>query len=113
MYAELAGVQFRPKETKEIVKMLNIGDELKLQRDPGNEHHVNAIKVLDEEGNWLGFVNKDVADEIAGRLDDGADYTCTVDTFLSTTKPQLKIVFAGEEDEEEDESVREAAGDAD
>ncbi len=35
---------------------LNVGDELFLEREPGNTHDANAIKVLDRGGGMLGYV---------------------------------------------------------
>lgn len=103
--ATLAGAQFRPKETKDLIKMLSVGDELKLQRDPENQYDSNAIKIFDEDNNWLGFVSKEEAADIAPLLDNGDEATCVVDCFLDTLKPQLKITFgAGEEDDTADEA---------
>jgi hypothetical protein len=102
--AALNGVNFRPAETKEIVRALEIDDELRLERDPENSYDANAIKVLNDDGEFLGFVEKDVAAEIADRLDNGDECTCVVVGFLSDIKPQLEITFAEDESAEDDGS---------
>src|SRR5687768_9157194 len=91
MQAALNGVNFRPSEIRDIVKALNPGDELTLERDAENAYDSNAIKVLSEEGAFLGFVEKDVAAELAPKLDAGETFTVTVDSFQSTIKPILNI----------------------
>ena len=95
--ASLNGVQFRDASVKEVVRELNVDDELTLERDPENAYDTNAIKVL-QDSIFLGFVEKDVAAEIADRLDNGDEYTCTVVGFLSDIKPQLEITFDGDEE---------------
>lgn len=100
--AALVGVSFRPKETKEIVRELQMDDELRLEREPENQHDENAVKVVNDNGDFLGYVEKDVAAEIADRLDNGDEYTCSVVGFLSELKPQLEITF--EEEVEDDDA---------
>lgn len=47
------------------------GSPLGLRRDPGNEHDANAIAVHGADGAMLGFVPREVAAELAPRLDAG------------------------------------------
>jgi HIRAN domain-containing protein len=53
------------------------GDSLELQRDPANEHDPNAIKVLagDEQ---LGWVPRELAEELAPELDQGKPWSAIV-----------------------------------
>lgn len=73
----IAGVQFRPKAIKEAIRLLAPGDQLELERDPENAFDPNAIKIM-ADGQFLGFVQKQVAAYLAPELDTGAAHTCEV-----------------------------------
>lgn len=98
----LMGASFRPADVKEKIKLLEVSDELILERDPENEDDPNAIKFLDAEGEFLGFVAKEIAAEIADTLDGGAEATATVVGMTGTVKPHVQIEiedFDPEDDE--------------
>lgn len=90
-YALLNGVNFRPREARERVESLDFGTELTLERAPDNQYDSFAIKVMEGETH-LGYVEKDVAAEIAGRLDDDEPYVCVV-SGRQGTKLVLEIRF--------------------
>jgi hypothetical protein len=54
------------------------GRPLVLRRDAGNEHDANAIAVETEAGEPLGFVPRELAAEVAPRLDGGEPWTALV-----------------------------------
>jgi hypothetical protein len=54
------------------------GRALKLRRDRENEHDANAIVVETVEGDVLGFVPRELAQEIAPRLDAGEPWSALV-----------------------------------
>lgn len=88
----LRGVSFRPIEAKVIVKGLSVDDELDLERDPHNEYDPNAIKVLDPaSGEFIGFLAKEDAADIAPWMDDGWCFTCAVEERISTYALQLRV----------------------
>ena len=94
--AHLRGVSFRPIEAKAIVNALEDGAALTLQRDPHNPYDPNAIQVLDpESGEFLGFVAKEVAVDIAPHMDNGVEFDCVVDGRMSATTVILKITEVG------------------
>ena len=75
----LRGVSFRPIEAKAIVIALQDGEELNLEREPENAHDVNAIRVVHPpSGEFLGFVAREVAADIAPLMDNGMRFTCKV-----------------------------------
>jgi hypothetical protein len=77
--AMLRGVSFRPIEAKAIVVKLQENDELTLEREPENEFDTNAIRVLHPpSGEFLGFVAKEIAADIAPLMDRGTQFTCKV-----------------------------------
>ena len=91
-YAALNGVNFRTKEVKALVRDMLIGDEVTLVRDAENVYDSNAIKVNSVDGTHLGFVEKEIAAEIAPLLDAGAEVKeAKVASFLSEIKPHLRI----------------------
>jgi hypothetical protein len=54
------------------------GSPLTLRRDPENEHDPNAIAVHTAGGAMLGFVPREVAAELAPRLDAGEAWSAVV-----------------------------------
>ena len=54
------------------------GSALVLRRERENEHDANAIAVETSEGDVLGFVPRDLAAEIAPRIDEGEAYSALV-----------------------------------
>jgi hypothetical protein len=54
------------------------GRELRLRRDRGNEYDANAIAVETERGEVLGFVPRELAEEIAPRVDAGEPFCALV-----------------------------------
>ena len=90
--ALLRGVSFRPIEAKAIVIKLQPDDELVLEREPENEYDENAIRVLcPKTGEFLGFVAKEVALEIAPLMDTGTQFTCKVGDRFTPAIVALKI----------------------
>lgn len=92
IFSALVGVNFRPKEAKEIVKALEIGDTLSLESDPGNPYDANAVKVIHPETEtFIGFLSRESNMETAAHLNNGCSATATVVSFLATLKPHLSI----------------------
>jgi hypothetical protein len=92
----LAGANFRPRDARDIVRDLGVGDELTLVRDKKNEYDANAIKVM-YDGHHLGFIERDTAARLAPLMDAEEiaglpSFTCIViDGGLSPLKPLLEI----------------------
>jgi HIRAN domain len=57
---------------------LEPGAALELRRDPGNEHDPNAIAVDVPEGGQVGWVPRELAEEIAPELDAGRPWAAIV-----------------------------------
>lgn len=92
---KLVGINFRPEEVKELVKALEPGDVLALEREPDNPYDPNAIRVLDADENFLGFVAAKnalhVASEIAPYMDNGHNTRVTVIEGGTSYSPALRI----------------------
>lgn len=78
MKLTLVGVNFRPREAKDIVTELEPGDNVLLRREPSNAYDSNAIKVLVDIGKGgdgpnevhIGYVAKEEAVILAPMLDE-------------------------------------------
>jgi len=57
---------------------LKKGQQLRLEMDSENIHDENAIKIVDTEGNTLGFVPRYYSYGVTGYLKKGIAYKCTV-----------------------------------
>lgn len=88
----LMGASFRPTEIKDAIRGLEVGDELRLERDHENEYDENAIQLVTDDGVFLGFVRKELAAELAPILDDdGTEFYARVIGQAGTLKPDLEI----------------------
>jgi hypothetical protein len=54
------------------------GRPLHLRRDPGNEHDPNAIAVHASGGEQLGWVPREIAEQLAPELDSGKPWSAVV-----------------------------------
>ena len=66
----IVGVNFRPADAREIVADLEIGEIVRLVRDPQNEYDPNAIPVHARDVHFVGFVPKGFAAQIADQMDE-------------------------------------------
>lgn len=99
----LRGVNFRPPSAREIVTNLEEGTKLTLEREPDNQHDSNAIRVIEpNSGEWIGFVAKEIAAELAPLMDAGAPTTCIVQGFMRVGMPILQIEAQVLDDTEDD-----------
>lgn len=54
------------------------GEELCLARDRHNPYDINAIEIMDGDGETLGYINKKLAEDLAQVMDEGYVLTCEV-----------------------------------
>lgn len=104
--AALMGVNFRGKEVSQLVAALPVGETaFTFERDPENAYDPNAVKVLygGDPGEFIGFVAKEVAEEIAPLMDSGYTVTGKIIDFLGMTKPFMELELTMPEDDEDEE----------
>lgn len=65
-------------QRKRFVSKLNKGDKLNIIREPDNPYDNRAIKVVDEDGNQIGYFAKDWSCIYASKIDLGFKYSLTV-----------------------------------
>lgn len=68
----------RKEERRIACERLSDGDMVDLEREPDNRHDPNAILILSENGDELGYVPREHAKVMAPLLDAGADYEATI-----------------------------------
>jgi hypothetical protein len=88
--AEVRGLGYGTR--LEALGRLAVGDNVLLEREPENPHDPNAIRVRSVEGVDLGYLAREVARGIAGRLDDGQLVTAEV-TILDVAGPELRVTL--------------------
>lgn len=64
----IRGIKFRPPEAKEVARNLTPHEVVTIEPDPLNEYDPNALKII-ARGQFIGFVQKDMAEHIAPRLE--------------------------------------------
>lgn len=81
--AILRGLSFRGIDDKAFFQTLAEGDVLLLEREPSNPYDPNAIKVTSQDNTYhVGYVAKEVAVEIAPLMDEGRNFSCTIDSLM-------------------------------
>ena len=69
-----------PCEGKECAYLydIEVGDNLIFEKEPTNKEDSNAIRILMESGNMLGYVPRYYNSAVIERLDKGMTYSCKV-----------------------------------
>lgn len=90
IFCDMVGANFRPTETKEIIKSLRVGDILTLVREADNPYDKFAVRCVYQD-EFLGFIPKTDNYEIAASLDAGNDLTAEIVSFQNSLRPSLAI----------------------
>ncbi len=75
MFSKIVGVTFENRQN--LIKELNVNEELKLVREPNNQFDKNAVAVYCGI-NQLGYIGARLAKVLAPRIDAGTKYQCFV-----------------------------------
>ena len=62
-----------------------------LEPEPDNPYDKNAIKVLNTEGEQLGYLNSDLAEDIARRMSCGEDFSAVITNFTGDDEDKQTI----------------------
>jgi hypothetical protein len=68
----------RSEERRDACERLSVGESVTLEREPDNRHDPNAILILSEGGDELGYIPREYARVMAPLLDAGAEPEATV-----------------------------------
>lgn len=86
----VVGVTFKNENgtsRQKILETVSSGDILELRREPNNMYDINAIMVITEDGQQIGYIGKQYAEILAPMVDMGRTFTAIVkDT--GTHKPK-------------------------
>lgn len=85
----MVGASFRPHSAKDVIRALNIGDEVELRADPDNAYDDTAVG-CHAGGEHIGFVPKDRNADLFARLMDGEEILAEVISFENSLKPVLE-----------------------
>lgn len=75
-YVKVAGVTFDNRQR--LIRRMFVGERVSLVRDPYNPHDRNAIKVINSNGDHIGFIPKEIAVTMAGNMDSGTTFSAMV-----------------------------------
>jgi hypothetical protein len=97
---KLQGISFRSAEVKETLKRIRADEteldiEVTLEHEPTNQYDPNAVKIL-FDGTFVGYVEKEIAADIAADVSEGADYTAAISSWASQLVPFISIIFDDE-----------------
>ena len=81
-HSKVVGVSFEGRQ--KYVRQTQVNEQLTLQRDYNNPYDRNAIKVINASGNQIGFISKELAENMARSIDMGIRYTVTVSSITGT-----------------------------
>lgn len=98
----LMGANFRPREAKDVIRALGIGDTVRLEADPDNEYDATAVAVYSDETH-IGFIPKESNSAIFAVLMEGAQISATIIAFQTELKPVLEISFDSMPADEDDD----------
>lgn len=77
-YSKIAGVTFDNRQY--YISNLSVGDQLIVMREYNNAYDANAIALYDRAKNQLGYIRKEVAAQLAPRIDCGEKISVYVDS---------------------------------
>lgn len=83
-YTKVVGVTFDNRQRH--IRRMSVGDTVKLEREPNNQYDSNAIKVINSDGYQIGHISRELACNMAPRMDSGVIYNATV-TAITGTNP--------------------------
>lgn len=70
---------------------VDVGGPVRLEREPDNSYDPNAIRVRLGDGRDLGYVARDAARGLAGRLDDDLDAFHATVREVDASVPMLRL----------------------
>jgi hypothetical protein len=81
MFTKVAGVSHRNNDgtsRQAIIARCQVGERLLLEHDPDNPYDVNAIRVLRQSGEQLGYLSRELAGEVVSRARKGIRYVAFI-----------------------------------
>jgi hypothetical protein len=103
---------------REMKKRGAIGEKLFLEHEKDNPKDPNAVKIINKDGQQIGYLRREYAEDVAKMLDDGLDVYAIVRNITGGTpsKPtlgcniELPMLKLKKEEEEEDSLGKSSLG---
>ena len=92
-FMDLAVAGTRYHRYAAVAATLRAGDRLLLRREPGNPHDPNAVEIVTEGGEKLGYVPRGAAAALAPRLDAGERIGAAITGFLPRPAPRERFAI--------------------
>ena len=116
---KMTGLTFRSAEDKDALSKANPNETIfDLVREPENEYHDNAVKVLmymgDSDGEdglghtssyHVGYIERGWADQIAPQMDEGHIYQATWRGYLSKKEGHLTVEWVRYDDPNDEDEI--------
>ena len=83
-YTKVAGVTFEGRQRYIRNMLRNNSTKITLRRDRNNPYDSNAVAVINEYGEQIGFLSRQVASSVAPRMDMGIRYQAMVSAINAT-----------------------------
>jgi hypothetical protein len=83
-FAHVAGESYRNSDGSDrqaIIPCCRVGELLLLEHEPDNPHDINAIRVLRQSGEQVGYLEREFAGEVVSRTAKGWQYYALVAGF--------------------------------
>jgi len=80
-FGQLAGESYHNADGSDrqaIIQKCDVGELLILEHEPDNPHDINAIRVLRETGEQIGYLPRDFAGEVVSRTAKGAAFYAAI-----------------------------------
>lgn len=83
-FAHVAGESHRNADGSDrqaIIPRCHVGELLALEHEPDNPHDINAIRVLRQTGEQIGYLQREFAGEVVSRSAKGYSYHAVISGF--------------------------------
>ncbi|TMQ47311.1 MAG: hypothetical protein E6K73_13840 [Candidatus Eisenbacteria bacterium] len=80
-FGQLAGESYHNADGSDrqaIIQKCDVGELLVLEHEPDNPHDINAIRVLRESGEQIGYLPRDFAGQVVSRIAKGYDFHAAI-----------------------------------
>ncbi|MEO1496839.1 MAG: HIRAN domain-containing protein [Planctomycetota bacterium] len=87
-YAKIAGVSHDNQDgssRQSIIRLCEVGEQLRLDHDEGNEHDRFAVKLIRSTGEQVGYLPSDLARQVVQRSSTGTRYAAFIQDLTGGT----------------------------
>ena len=110
-FGQLAGESYHNADGSDrqaIIQKCDVGELLVLEHEPDNPHDINAIRVLRQNGEQIGYLEREFAGEVVSRSAKGWRYRAVIAGLGRSRRSGLygvSLLLIVDEDDASDEEV--------